>query len=76
MNLGNLSYSRRERTVTSDPQSTACYAKDTVGTPYYRFCRSDPVSLTIPPGVIHCRDAGGHTPYRYGGAGRGYRRPP
>ena len=21
----------------------------------------------MPPGVIHCRDAGGHTPYIYGG---------
>ena len=29
----------------------------------------------MPPGVIHCRDAGGHTPYIYGGAGRGYRGP-
>ena len=30
----------------------------------------------MPPGVIHCRDAGGRTPYIYGGAGRGYRGPP
>ena len=42
---------------------------------HYRFCRSNPVSLTMPPGVIHCRDAGGRTPYIYGGAGRGYRGP-
>ena len=26
----------------------------------------------MPPGVIHCRDAGGRTPYIYRGAGRGY----
>ena len=25
----------------------------------------------MPPGVIHCRDAGGHTPYIYGRAGLG-----
>ena len=25
----------------------------------------------MPPGVIHCRDAGGRTPYIYGGAGLG-----
>ena len=29
----------------------------------------------MPTGVIHCRDAGGRTPYIYRGAGRGYRGP-